>query len=183
MTLYSKEPHDRQECLKALKEGTISVLFCVDMLNEGLDIPSLDLVMMLRPTKSPTIFLQQPGRDLRLDPGKERLIVLNFIGNYIHANRLPALLLDSNRPQSARLLLQETQPSLNCFIDFDLRLVQLFVEMEKRQPFKMRFIQAFEQIQYEIGHRPSRVELFTLLEDDLLDQAIKLVSKHSSIKS
>lgn len=178
MALYSQGPYSRQECLQALKEGTISVLFCVDMLNEGLDIPSLDLIMMLRPTKSPTIFLQQLGRGLRLDPGKERLIVLDFIGNYIYANRLPALLLDSNRPQSARLVLQETQPPLNCFIDFDLRLVQLFDEMEKRQPFKMRFVQAFEQIQHELGHRPSRVELFTLLEADLLDQAIKLGSKN-----
>ncbi len=173
MALYSQGPHSRQSCLKALKEGKISVLFCVDMLNEGLDIPSLDLVMMLRPTQSPTIFLQQLGRGLRLDSSKERLIVLDFIGNYIHANRLPALLVGSTESQSVRMLLQEQKPPLNCFIDFDLRLIQLFEEMEKGQPFKVRFRQAFDQIQGELGHRPSRVELFTLLEDDLLNQALK----------
>lgn len=50
--------------------------------------------------------------------------------------------------------------------------------MEKEQPFKGRFVQAFKRIQHEIGHRPSRVELFTLLEDDLLDQAMKLKGKN-----
>ena len=52
------------------------------MFNEGVDIPSLDMVMFLRPTESPVVFLQQLGRGLRKEAGKECLTVLDFMGNY-----------------------------------------------------------------------------------------------------
>lgn len=59
------------------------------MFNEGLDILSIDMVMFLRPTESPTIFLQQLGRGLRKIVGKKYLYVLDFIGNYKNANLIP----------------------------------------------------------------------------------------------
>ena len=52
------------------------------MFNEGVDIASLDMVMFLRPTESPVVFLQQLGRGLRTFRGKRYLTVLDFIGNY-----------------------------------------------------------------------------------------------------
>ena len=52
------------------------------MFNEGLDIPAIDMVMFLRPTESPTVFLQQLGRGLRKHKDKKYLNVLDFIGNY-----------------------------------------------------------------------------------------------------
>ena len=67
------------------------VIFFVDMFNEGLDVPSVDLVMFLRPTESPTVFLQQLGRGLRKSKGKEYLNVLDFIGNYKKANLIRKL--------------------------------------------------------------------------------------------
>jgi len=61
---------------------SIQVLFTVDIFNEGIDIPSINTVLMLRPTSSPIIFIQQLGRGLRKFKDKEYVTVLDFIGNY-----------------------------------------------------------------------------------------------------
>lgn len=61
---------DRAEAIEKLKNGEIKVIFSVDMFNEGVDIPSVDMIMFLRPTESPVVFLQQLGRGLRRNKGK-----------------------------------------------------------------------------------------------------------------
>jgi superfamily II DNA/RNA helicase len=71
--------------LEAFRKGYYQVLFTRDILNEGVDFPECSAVMFLRPTISKTIFLQQLGRGLRKHPGKEDVLVLDFIGNYIRA--------------------------------------------------------------------------------------------------
>ena len=71
---------ERQNAIDALKSGEIKVLFTVDLFNEGVDIPEINTLLLLRPTQSPTIFLQQLGRGLRLHPGKDVCVVLDFIG-------------------------------------------------------------------------------------------------------
>jgi superfamily II DNA or RNA helicase len=74
-------PKARAEALASLKSGDVQVLFTVDLFNEGVDIPAVDVVLMLRPTESATIFLQQLGRGLRQSPGKDVLTVLDFVGH------------------------------------------------------------------------------------------------------
>lgn len=71
----------RAAALRDLRAGTVRVVFSVDLFNEGVDIPDVDVVLMLRPTESPTLFLQQLGRGLRRAPGKSMCTVLDFIGN------------------------------------------------------------------------------------------------------
>src|SRR5699024_7565499 len=71
---------ERQEGLAKLRRGEIVCLFAVDLFNEGLDIPMIDTVLMLRPTQSATIFLQQLGRGLRRAEDKAVLTVLDFVG-------------------------------------------------------------------------------------------------------
>jgi superfamily II DNA or RNA helicase len=73
---------ERQAALQRLQAGKLQILFAVDLFNEGLDIPSIDTVLLLRPTESAVVFLQQLGRGLRLSPdtGKSCLTVLDFIG-------------------------------------------------------------------------------------------------------
>lgn len=73
---------DRRKALDDLKSGAVQIIFSVDLFNEGLDIPDVDTVLMLRPTSSATIFLQQLGRGLRRSEGKPFLTVLDFIGNH-----------------------------------------------------------------------------------------------------
>ena len=59
----------------------LEILFAVDILNEGVDIPGVNMVLFLRPTESSTIFIQQLGRGLRKYPGKDYVTILDFIGN------------------------------------------------------------------------------------------------------
>lgn len=73
---------DRALALSALRDGKVHVIFSVDLFNEGLDIPDVDTLLLLRPTSSATIFLQQLGRGLRRTPDKTRLTVLDFIGQH-----------------------------------------------------------------------------------------------------
>lgn len=71
---------ERREGLEKLRRGELTCLFAVDLFNEGLDIPMVDTVLMLRPTQSATIFLQQLGRGLRRADDKAVLTVLDFVG-------------------------------------------------------------------------------------------------------
>lgn len=57
-------------------------MFSVDLFNEGVDVPSVDTLLMLRPTDSPVLFLQQLGRGLRLQRGKSHCLVLDFVGQH-----------------------------------------------------------------------------------------------------
>ncbi|MDQ0952240.1 superfamily II DNA or RNA helicase/HKD family nuclease [Streptomyces phaeochromogenes] len=72
----------RAQTLADLRDGTLQVIFSVDLFNEGLDIPDVDTLLLLRPTNSATIFLQQLGRGLRRTETKPVLTVLDFIGQH-----------------------------------------------------------------------------------------------------
>ena len=71
----------RRSALRDLASGNLSVVFAVDLLNEGIDVPEVDTLLMLRPTESGTLFLQQLGRGLRRADGKAVCTVLDFVGN------------------------------------------------------------------------------------------------------
>ncbi|MFR9790989.1 DUF3427 domain-containing protein [Streptomyces sp. MB22_4] len=75
-------PAKREQALRDLKTGRIQVIFSVDLFNEGLDVPEVDTLLLLRPTNSATVFLQQLGRGLRRTPNKPVLTVLDFIGQH-----------------------------------------------------------------------------------------------------
>ena len=78
---------ERDEKLSALRRGECQILFTVDLFNEGVDVPAIDVVLMLRPTDSATVFLQQLGRGLRRTEGKDVLTVLDFVGHQHHQFR------------------------------------------------------------------------------------------------
>lgn len=78
---------EREEKLSALRRGECQILFTVDLFNEGVDVPAIDVVLMLRPTDSATVFLQQLGRGLRRTEGKDVLTVLDFVGHQHHQFR------------------------------------------------------------------------------------------------
>ncbi|MFG2354089.1 DUF3427 domain-containing protein [Streptomyces sp. NPDC048521] len=72
----------RAQALSDLRDGKLQVIFSVDLFNEGLDIPDVDTLLLLRPTNSATVFLQQLGRGLRRTERKPVLTVLDFIGQH-----------------------------------------------------------------------------------------------------
>ncbi len=166
---------DREKAIKKLKNQEISVIFSVDMFNEGVDIASLDMVMFLRPTQSPIVFLQQLGRGLRTCKGKEYLNVLDFIGNYEKAGRAP-FLLSGGRSFYARTdtdYYRIEYPD-DCIVDFDMRLVDLFREMDRKSmTVKERIRQEYYRVKETLsGKVPTRMELFTYMEDELYQYCI-----------
>jgi len=83
VAIWADSPADeRHAALADLDAGRISVLFSVDLFNEGVDLPRVDTLLFLRPTDSPTLFLQQLGRGLRKAPGKSICTVLDFVGRH-----------------------------------------------------------------------------------------------------
>lgn len=85
----------RLEAIKRLEStgsDKIDYIFTVDIFNEGIDIPSVNQIIMLRPTQSAIVFVQQLGRGLRKTDGKEYLTVIDFIGNYNNNYLVPIAL-------------------------------------------------------------------------------------------
>lgn len=72
-------PRDRDKLMASFRKGMIDVLTSVDLFNEGVDVPDVDLVVFMRATHSRRIFVQQIGRGLRMSPGKDKVIVLDFV--------------------------------------------------------------------------------------------------------
>lgn len=87
---------ERREALRMLADGKIQILFSVDLFNEGVDVPTVDTLLLLRPTESATLFLQQLGRGLRKSKDKLLCTVLDFVGmhrrEFRFDKRLSALL-------------------------------------------------------------------------------------------
>ena len=73
---------ERLQALSDLAAGRVNVVFSVDLFNEGVDVPTVNSLMMLRPTESPLLFLQQLGRGLRKAPDKALCTVLDFVGQH-----------------------------------------------------------------------------------------------------
>jgi superfamily II DNA or RNA helicase len=81
--IWSDTPDsERRAALADLASRRISVVFSVDLFNEGIDVPAVDTLLMLRPTDSPTLFMQQLGRGLRRSIGKSVCTVLDFVGHH-----------------------------------------------------------------------------------------------------
>ncbi|CAM3333463.1 DEAD/DEAH box helicase [Vagococcus fessus] len=93
---------ERERVVRQLEEGELSYIFTVDVFNEGIDIPKVNQVIMLRNTKSNIIFIQQLGRGLRKHHSKEFVTVIDFIGNYQNNYMIPmALTGDSSRNKNS----------------------------------------------------------------------------------
>ena len=95
------------QCLEADGDSRLDYILTVDVFNEGVDIPRVNQIVMLRPTASAIIFVQQLGRGLRKAPGKDYVTVIDFIGNYQNNYLIPMALFGdaSNNKDSLRRLL------------------------------------------------------------------------------
>ena len=164
----------RNVAIQKLKKGEIRAIFSVDMFNEGVDITSVDMVMFLRPTESPIVFLQQLGRGLRKCRGKEFLTVLDFIGNYEKAGRVRFLLEGkSDMYREGRHLSDTLRFPDDCMVDFDLKLIDLFAEMDRKHlKLKDQVINEYFRVKDLLGKRPTRLDLFTYMDDNIYETAI-----------
>ncbi len=172
----SEFSEERNVAIEKLKNKEINVIFSVDIFNEGVDIASLDMVMFLRPTESPVVFMQQLGRGLRTSKGKTYLNVLDFIGNYEKAGMAPILL-----SGGSHFVKDDTSDYSNveypddCIVDFDMRLIDLFKELDKKSlTIKERIKREYYRVKELLdGKVPTRIELFTYMDDDIYQYCMK----------
>lgn len=183
-SLYSGEQGKysitRSKAISKLQNKDLDILFTVDMFNEGVDIPELDLALFLRPTQSPIIFLQQLGRGLRKFEGKSYLTVLDFIGNYKKANLVPLLI--SSEDYSPSYFLRHSPMDLeypqDCIIDFDFELIDIFKKQAQNEmKIKDRIKLDYLSIKEDLGHRPSRMDLFLRMDEEV----IKYMKSHAKV--
>lgn len=85
-------PDERRRAPERLARGEVAALVTCDLYNEGIDLPMVDTLLLLRPTQSPVLFQQQIGRGLRLAPGKEGCLILDFVGRHRQDFRFDRLL-------------------------------------------------------------------------------------------
>lgn len=165
---------DRNVAIRQLKQGKIRVIFSVDMFNEGVDITSVDMVMFLRPTESPIVFLQQLGRGLRKCRGKEFLTVLDFIGNYEKAGRVRFLLSGRSNQSAGAYNPSDTSTFPDdCLVDFDMKLIDFFAEMDRKHlKLKDQIVNEYFRVKELLGRRPDRMDLFTYMDDGIYETAI-----------
>lgn len=165
---------DRDVALERLRNGDIKVIFSIDMFNEGVDLPEVDMVMFLRPTESPTVFLQQLGRGLRKSRGKEYLNVLDFIGNYEKAGKIPQFL-GGKISYTGDNQAQDIDYPDDCLVDFEMRLIDLFRELEKKKQtihemIKGEYFRVKELLEEKV---PTRMELFSRMEDEIYQMCMR----------
>ncbi len=114
---------ERKAALEDLANRRVNVVFSVDLFNEGIDVPAVDTLLMLRPTDSPVLFLQQLGRGLRRHEGKPVCTVLDFVGHHRQEfrfdRRLRALLGGSRAHVASQVQLGFPYLPAGCHMELD----------------------------------------------------------------
>ncbi len=163
--------HDRDAALKNLAKGVVRVVFSVDLFNEGVDVPTVDTLLMLRPTESPTLFLQQLGRGLRRSKDKNFCTVLDFVGTHrkeFRFDRRYRALLGGTRRDIERSV-QQGFPFLpaGCYMHLDAKASEIVLR-SLRDAIPSRWPARVEELRVVHGKYPE-VTLSHYLEESGLD--------------
>lgn len=198
--VHGESELSRGEALEQLNAGELSVIFSVDLFNEGVDLPAIDTVLLLRPTESKILFLQQIGRGLRHSEGtgKDKLVILDFVGNHQSFLHKPQALMGEsmNHRQLAEFARDAEAGRLSlpdgCFVNYDLAVINFLKSLDQQGAEK-----DYQALKETLGRRPTLTEYyhfganlnqtrrqhgswFGLLRDmeDLDDMELALVNRH-----
>ena len=160
VAVYSGSTMPRNQALSELADGTLEVIFSVDLFNEGTDLPAIDTLLMLRPTESRIVFLQQLGRGLRLCAGKTHLMVVDLVGNHKACLFKPELLREITQADPIDKPLGSAAPALpdGCFINLDPELIPLIDKL--RYGGRVKVVDDYRRLKDQLGHRPTAVQAF-----------------------
>ena len=158
LSVHSQSKVRRNEALKQLEQRKVEVLFTVDLFNEGTDLPSIDTILMLRPSDSKILFLQQLGRGLRTLEGKTHLVVLDFIGNHHSFLNKPYALLHETTPTGVVKKLKKPNLADGCFINIDLKVTNFWQQLAKIQ--RTTALEDITQLAEQLGHLPTLSEFY-----------------------
>jgi superfamily II DNA or RNA helicase/HKD family nuclease len=164
-------PTDRSGALEDLAAGAVRAVFSVDLFNEGVDVPTVDTLLMLRPTESPTLFLQQLGRGLRRSKNKSFCTVLDFVGTHrkeFRFDRRYRALLGGTRRDIERSV-QQGFPFLpaGCYMHLDAKASEIVLS-SLRDAIPSRWPARVEELRVVAAKYPD-VTLSQYLEESGLD--------------
>ncbi|KAF1300854.1 DEAD/DEAH box helicase [Enterococcus sp. JM9B] len=144
---------DREAEIQKLETGEINYIFTVDIFNEGIDIPKINQVIMLRNTQSSIIFLQQLGRGLRKDPSKDFVTVIDFIGNYKNNYMIPMAFSGDNTRNKNNL---------------------------RRDTFDTNYISGLSSINFE---QVAKERIFKSIDEASLDSMVEIKKGYEDLKN
>ena len=147
---------ERDEAVEQLENGELDYIFTVDLFNEGVDIPHINQIVMLRQTKSSIIFTQQLGRGLRKASGKDCVVVIDFIGNYANNYLIPIALYGNTGDRDvARKNLQRETIGISS-ISFDkISRERVLASLDTADLSNMKLLsRQYQQMRYELGRIP-----------------------------
>ena len=185
MALSGKDSEDvRQRAISRLvsedESEWLHYLFTVDIFNEGVDIPEINQVVLLRPTESPVVFTQQLGRGLRKHPSKDYVTIIDFIGNYDNNYMIPVAL--SGDRTARKSVMRQWVVAGNAsipgasIIQIDpiaKRRILEAIDREKTNT-KAKLSEAFLNLLYRLNRRPTLLDFYRLGE---LDPALYLAKR------
>ena len=182
-----------ETCIERLEadEGTnlLDYIFTADLFNEGVDIPAINQVIMLRPTESPIIFIQQLGRGLRHYPGKEYVVILDFIGNYEKNYNIPLALSDDrsyNKSETRRFVAAgDSIIPGNSTISFDeISRNKIYESIDNSDFTEAKIIMdGYKSLKMRLGRIPELTDFKKYGSIDALNLLSKYKSYHNFLKT
>lgn len=138
----------------------LDYIFTIDIFNEGVDIPEINQVLMLRETQSPIIFVQQLGRGLRKTEDKEYVVIIDFIGNYTNNYMIPIALSGDrsyNKDSMRRYVTEGTRviPGASTIHFDEISRQRIFKSIDSARTNDIKLLkQSYEQLKYRLGRIP-----------------------------
>ncbi len=158
----------REDCIERLirdeREDYLEYIFTIDIFNEGVDIPEINQVLMLRPTQSAIVFVQQLGRGLRKSKAKEFVVIIDFIGNYKNNFLIPIALSGdrSYNKDTIRRYLQEGNKIIpgSSTVHFDeISKKRIYESIDTANFSDIRLIkESYTQLKYKLGRIPNLMD-------------------------
>lgn len=156
----------REKTILDLEEGRIEYIITVDIFNEGVDIPCINQVILLRPTESSIVYIQQLGRGLRKYEGKEYVVILDFIGNYEKNFLIPVAVSQDNsydKEYMKRFIMNGTDmiPGQSSIIFEEIVKDRIFENINKNNfSTKKNIERDFNLLEKQLGRIPMLYDFF-----------------------
>ena len=159
----------REDCIERLTSDStkdyLDYIFTIDIFNEGVDIPEINQVIMLRPTESPIVFIQQLGRGLRKADNKEYVVILDFIGNYANNFMIPIALSEDrsyNKDTIRRYVREGARIIPGCSsIHFDeVSKKRIFQSIDNSRTTKKFLIERYQILKNKLGRIPTVLDFY-----------------------
>ncbi len=191
LTGEDSQTYREQMCQKLISddpEDALDYIFTVDIFNEGVDLPEINQVIMLRPTESPVVFIQQLGRGLRKSGGKEYVVILDFIGNYMNNFMIPIALSGdrSYNKDTMRRYIREGSRIIpgSSTIHFDeISKKRIYASIDTARTNDMKLLcDSYKSLKYKLGRIPSISDFKKYGSIDMIKIFNKCGSYHEFLK-